>query len=71
MADSEAFGFCFIRNALKATYLSYNSYLIVSPSQVVRAGLNVEIAPDLIANQLNIRNGALILLVSSQSIEFA
>ncbi|KAL0332068.1 UNVERIFIED_CONTAM: Protease Do-like 8, chloroplastic [Sesamum calycinum] len=32
---------------------------------VVRAGLNVEIAPDLIANQLNVRNGALILQVLS------
>lgn len=31
--------------------------------QVVRAGLNIEIASDLIANQLNVRNGALVLLV--------
>jgi len=32
--------------------------------KVVRAGLNVDIAPDLIANQLNVRNGALILTVN-------
>lgn len=31
--------------------------------QVVRAGLNADIAPDLVANQLNVRNGALVLLV--------
>lgn len=31
--------------------------------KVVRAGLNVDIAPDLTANQLNVRNGALILQV--------
>lgn len=34
--------------------------------KVVRAGLNVGIAPDLIANQLNVRNGALILQVNQQ-----
>lgn len=31
--------------------------------QVVRVGLDVDIAPDAIANQLNARNGALILQV--------
>nr|XP_016508142.1 PREDICTED: protease Do-like 8, chloroplastic [Nicotiana tabacum] len=36
--------------------------------QVVRAGLNIEIAPDLIANQLNVRNGALILQVPGNSL---
>uniref|UniRef100_A0A2N9EPH8 Uncharacterized protein n=1 Tax=Fagus sylvatica TaxID=28930 RepID=A0A2N9EPH8_FAGSY len=35
---------------------------------VARAGLNVEIAPDLVANQLNVRNGALILLVPGNSL---
>ncbi|KAG4969755.1 hypothetical protein JHK85_036176 [Glycine max] len=35
---------------------------------VVRAGLNVDIAPDLIANQLNVRNGALVLLVPANSL---
>ena len=34
--------------------------------KVVRAGLNVDIAPDLIANQLNVRNGALVLLVTNE-----
>lgn len=36
--------------------------------KVVRAGLDVEIAPDLIANQLNVRNGALVLLVPANSV---
>ncbi|OAY70723.1 protease Do-like 8, chloroplastic isoform X1 [Ananas comosus] len=35
--------------------------------RAVRAGLNVEIAPDLIANQLNVRNGALVLQVPANS----
>jgi len=34
--------------------------------KVVRAGLNVDVAPDLIANQLNVRNGALVLRVNPQ-----
>lgn len=42
-------------------------FLLVPPCQVVRAGLNVDIAPDLIANQLNVRYGALILQVSCGS----
>ena len=37
--------------------------VLVGHFQVLRAGLNVEIASDLIANQLNVRNGALVLLV--------
>ncbi|KAL8231515.1 hypothetical protein R6Q57_001293 [Mikania cordata] len=36
---------------------------LIQFGKVVRAGLNVDIAPDLIANQLNVRNGALILQV--------
>lgn len=39
--------------------------IMVHQFKVVRAGLNVDIAPDLIANQLNVRNGALVLKVSS------
>nr|KYP40795.1 hypothetical protein KK1_037839 [Cajanus cajan] len=42
--------------------------LAVLKAWVVRAGLNVEIAPDLIANQLNVRNGALVLLVPANSV---
>lgn len=38
-------------------------YVCLKQCQVLRAGLNIEIAPDLIANQLNVRNGALVLLV--------
>ncbi|XP_072990305.1 protease Do-like 8, chloroplastic [Typha latifolia] len=40
---------------------------LIQFGRVVRAGLNVEIAPDLIANQLNVRNGALILQVPGNS----
>lgn len=40
---------------------------IIQFGKVVRAGLNIDIAPDLIANQLNVRNGALVLLVPSDS----
>ncbi|KAH6830419.1 Trypsin family protein with PDZ domain-containing protein [Perilla frutescens var. hirtella] len=36
--------------------------------KVVRAGLKVDIAPDLIANQLNVRRGALILQVPGDSL---
>ncbi|XP_051118097.1 protease Do-like 8, chloroplastic isoform X2 [Andrographis paniculata] len=36
---------------------------LIQFGKVVRAGLNVDIAPDLIANQLNVRNGVLILQV--------
>ncbi|KAH8510984.1 hypothetical protein H0E87_008499 [Populus deltoides] len=41
---------------------------LIQFSKVVRAGLNVDIAPDLIANQLNVRNGALILQVPGNSL---
>lgn len=40
-------------------HLNVNDVLL----KVVRAGLNIEIAPDLIANQLNVRYGALVLQV--------
>lgn len=41
---------------------------LIQFGKVARAGLNVEIAPDLVANQLNVRNGALILLVPGNSL---
>ncbi|EEF37982.1 Protease degQ precursor, putative [Ricinus communis] len=41
---------------------------LIQFGKVVRAALNVEIAPDLIANQLNVRNGALILQVPGNSL---
>ncbi|KAK7316357.1 hypothetical protein VNO77_35333 [Canavalia gladiata] len=41
---------------------------LIQFGKVVRAGLNVDIAPDLIANQLNVRNGALVLLVPGNSL---
>ncbi|KAL1538690.1 Protease Do-like 8, chloroplastic, variant 3 [Salvia divinorum] len=41
---------------------------LIQFGKVVRAGLNVEIAPDLIASQLNVRKGALILLVPKDSL---
>ncbi|KAL4332408.1 hypothetical protein GQ457_07G002720 [Hibiscus cannabinus] len=40
---------------------------LIKFGKAVRAGLNIEIAPDLIANQLNVRKGALILQVPSNS----
>ncbi|KAG5595889.1 hypothetical protein H5410_037121 [Solanum commersonii] len=40
---------------------------LIQSGKVLRAGLNIEIAPDLIANQLNVRNGALVLLVPGNS----
>uniref|UniRef100_M1A9K6 Protease degQ n=1 Tax=Solanum tuberosum TaxID=4113 RepID=M1A9K6_SOLTU len=40
---------------------------LIQAGKVLRAGLNIEIAPDLIANQLNVRNGALVLLVPGNS----
>lgn len=48
---------------------SFSSY-VSSFYQVFQAGLNVDIAPDLIANQLNVRYGALVLQVSLWSILF-
>lgn len=41
---------------------------LIQFGKVVRAGLNVEIAPDLVANQLNVRNGALVLQVPGNSL---
>lgn len=41
---------------------------LIQFGKVVRAGLNVDIAPDVIANQLNVRKGALILLVPRDSL---
>ncbi|XP_021673170.2 protease Do-like 8, chloroplastic isoform X3 [Hevea brasiliensis] len=41
---------------------------LIQFGKVVRAGLTVEIAPDLVSNQLNIRNGALILQVPGNSL---
>ncbi|KAF8408095.1 hypothetical protein HHK36_007236 [Tetracentron sinense] len=38
--------------------------------QLIRAGLNLEIAQDLVANQLNVRNGALVLQVYLHSVLF-
>lgn len=40
---------------------------LIQFGKVVRAGLNVDYAPDLVANQLNVRNGALILQVQGSS----
>ncbi|OVA09015.1 PDZ domain [Macleaya cordata] len=40
---------------------------LIQFGKVVRAGLNLDIAPDLLANQLNVRNGALILQVPGNS----
>ncbi|XP_077250018.1 trypsin family protein with PDZ domain-containing protein isoform X1 [Tasmannia lanceolata] len=41
---------------------------LIQFGKVVRAGLNVDIAPDLVANQLNVRNGALVLQVPGNSV---
>ncbi|KAF5725343.1 protease Do-like 8 chloroplastic [Tripterygium wilfordii] len=41
---------------------------LIQLGKVVRAGLNVDIAPDVVANQLNVRNGALVLLVPGNSL---
>lgn len=41
---------------------------LIQFGKVVRGGLNVEIAPDLVANQLNVRNGALVLQVAGNSL---
>ncbi|KAL3526514.1 hypothetical protein ACH5RR_011170 [Cinchona calisaya] len=40
---------------------------LIQYGKVVRAGLKIEIAPDLVANQLNVRNGALVLQVPQNS----
>ncbi|KAL2898640.1 Protease Do-like 8 chloroplastic [Bienertia sinuspersici] len=41
---------------------------LIQFGKVVRAALNIEIAPDLTANQLNVRNGALVLQVTGNSL---
>ncbi|XP_059670326.1 protease Do-like 8, chloroplastic isoform X2 [Cornus florida] len=41
---------------------------LIQFGKVVRAVLNVDIAPDLVANQLNVRNGALVLQVPRNSL---
>ncbi|PSS30455.1 Protease Do-like [Actinidia chinensis var. chinensis] len=41
---------------------------LIQFGKVSRAGLNVDIAPDLVANQLNVRNGALVLQVPGNSL---
>ncbi|WOL20286.1 protease Do-like 8, chloroplastic isoform X2 [Canna indica] len=41
---------------------------LIQFGKVVRAGLNVDIAPDPVANQLNVRNGALVLQVPGNSV---
>ncbi|KAF6160031.1 hypothetical protein GIB67_033115 [Kingdonia uniflora] len=41
---------------------------LIQFNKVVGAGLNLEIAPDLVANQLNVRNGALVLQVPGNSL---
>ncbi|GAB2216536.1 hypothetical protein Droror1_Dr00024311, partial [Drosera rotundifolia] len=41
---------------------------LIQFGRVTRAGLNVDIAPDFVSNQLNVRNGALILLVPGNSL---
>ncbi|KAK9741144.1 hypothetical protein RND81_03G084900 [Saponaria officinalis] len=41
---------------------------LIQFGKVVRAGLNVDIAPDLVASQLNVRNGALVLQVPINSL---
>ncbi|KAJ4823932.1 Protease Do-like 8, chloroplastic [Turnera subulata] len=41
---------------------------LIQLGKVVRAGLNVDIAPDLVANQLNVRSGALILQIPGNSV---
>ncbi|KAJ6820523.1 putative protease Do-like 8, chloroplastic isoform X1 [Iris pallida] len=41
---------------------------LIKFGKVVRAGLNVEIASDLVANQLNVRNGVLVIQVAGDSL---
>lgn len=40
---------------------------LIQSGKVTRPGLNVDIAPELIANQLNVRSGALVLSVTEKS----
>ncbi|KAL1205416.1 Protease Do-like 8 [Cardamine amara subsp. amara] len=41
---------------------------LIQFSKVLRAGINIELAPDPVANQLNVRNGALVLQVPGNSL---
>ncbi|GMH26968.1 hypothetical protein Nepgr_028811 [Nepenthes gracilis] len=41
---------------------------LIQLGKVVRAGLDLDIAPDLVANQLNVKNGALVLQVPRNSL---
>lgn len=41
---------------------------LIQFSKVLRAGINIELAPDQVANQLNVRNGALVLQVPGDSL---
>ncbi|KAH0455390.1 hypothetical protein IEQ34_015422 [Dendrobium chrysotoxum] len=41
---------------------------LIKFGKAVRAGLNVEVAPDLVANQLNVRKGALVMQVTANSL---
>lgn len=41
---------------------------LIQYGKAVRAGLNIEVAPDLVANQFNVRNGALVLQVPQKSV---
>ncbi|KAL1824526.1 hypothetical protein ACET3Z_011304 [Daucus carota] len=41
---------------------------LIQYGKAVRAGLDVDFAPDLVANQLNVRNGALVLQVPENSL---
>ncbi|CAN0857703.1 Protease Do-like 8, chloroplastic [Linum grandiflorum] len=41
---------------------------LIQFGKAIRAGLNLDIAPDLVASQLNVRNGALILQVPGDSV---
>ncbi|GAB2268234.1 Protease Do-like 8, chloroplastic [Dionaea muscipula] len=41
---------------------------LIQFGRVTRAGLNIDIAPDLVSNQLNVRNGALVMQVPGNSL---
>ncbi|XP_020597220.1 protease Do-like 8, chloroplastic, partial [Phalaenopsis equestris] len=41
---------------------------LIKFGKAVRAGLNIEVASDLVANQLNVRKGALVLQVTANSL---
>jgi hypothetical protein len=66
----------FLVNSDKSFYVLYFilvclSYADIPSLKVRRAGLNVDFAPDPIAYQLNVRNGALILKVNCMYQMFA